>query len=236
MRSGLTLGRSGLLPLGLPASGLTEGRSAGLVLLPGRLSPGRLSPGRLPGRVTLIGLSLSSDLNPPLSEGFVPAEGLVPPDEGLVVTEGFVAGLSTVMLGLRSDEEPVDGRVAVPVGLPEVDGFIPDEGFVPPDGFVPDEGLTDWPDGVVSLPWPDCDEPLLPCDEPLLTVADDFEADGVVLVTFALLDVVVLEVVPVVRDSPLRACASASDSNATNDKAAIIAASAVLIVLIIVQF
>lgn len=231
MRSGLTPGRSGLLPLGLPASGLTEGRSAGLVLL-----PGRLSPGRLPGRVTLIGLSLSSDLNPPLPEGFVPAEGLVPPDEGLVVTEGFVAGLSTVMLGLRSDEEPVDGRVAVPVGLPEVDGFIPDEGFVPPDGFVPDEGLTDWPDGVVSLPWPDCDEPLLPCDEPLLTVADDFEADGVVLVTFALLDVVVLEVVPVVRDSPLRACASASDSNATNDKAAIIAARAVLIVLIIVQF
>lgn len=218
MRSGLMPGRSFLLPCGLPASGLTEGRSAGLALL-----PGRLSPGRLPGRVTLIGLSLSSDLNPPLSEGFVPAEGLVPPDEGLVVTEGFVAGLSTVMLGLRSDEEPVDGRVAVPVGLPEVDGFIPDE------GFVPDEGLTDWPDGVVSLPWPDC-------DEPLLTVADDFEADGVVLVTFALLDVVVLEVVPVVRDSPLRACASASDSNATNDKAAIIAASAVLIVLIIVQF
>ena len=104
MRSGLTPGRSGLLPLGLPASGLTEGRSAGLVLL-----PGRLSPGRLPGRVTLIGLSLSSDLNPPLPEGFVPAEGLVPPDEGLVVTEGFVAGLSTVMLGLRSDPDTLLG-------------------------------------------------------------------------------------------------------------------------------
>ena len=65
-----------------------------------------------------------------------------------------------------------------------------------------------------------CDELLFTCDELRLTVADDFEADGVVLVTFAL----------------LRACASASDSNATNDKAAIIAASAVLIVLIIVQF
>lgn len=50
---------------------------------------------------------------------------------------------------------------------------------------------------------------------------DDFELLGLVLVTF----------VP-----SLRACASASDSNATNDKAAIIAARAVLIVLIIVQF
>lgn len=130
------------MPLGLPASGLTEGRSAGLVLL-----PGRLSPGRLPGRVTLIGLSRSSDLNPPLSEGLVPTEGLVWPEgfvaveglvpvEGLVVPEGFVTGLSTVMLGLRSDVEPVDGRVAAPVGLPEVDGFTPDEGFPPVEGFT----------------------------------------------------------------------------------------------------
>lgn len=143
-------GRSPLLPLGFPASGLTEGRSAGFTLPSGRLSTGRLpgrSPGRLPGRVTLIGLSRSSDLKPPLSDGFVPADGLVCPEgftpveglvvaDGLVVTDGLVAGLSTVVLGLRSEVEPVEGRVAVPEGLPEVAGFTPVEGFVVVAGFV----------------------------------------------------------------------------------------------------
>ena len=135
-------GRSFLLPSGLPASGLTEGRSAGFALL-----SGRLSPGRLPGRVTLTGLSRSSDLNPPLSDGFAPAEvlvwseGLTPADglvpvEGLVVTEGLVAGLSTVVLGLRSEVEPVEGRVAVPAGLPEVEGFTLVAGFDPVEGFT----------------------------------------------------------------------------------------------------
>ena len=38
------------------------------------------------------------------------------------------------------------------------------------------------------------------------------------------------------RDSPLRACAYASDSNATNVNAVNIAASVAVIVLIIVQF
>lgn len=135
-------GRSFLLPFGLPASGLTEGRSAGFALL-----PGRLSPGRLPGRVTLIGLSRSSDLNPPLSDGLVPAEGLVwadgftavegrVPADGFVAVEGLVAGLSTVVLGLRSEVEPVDGRVAVPAGLPEVEGFTLVAGFDPVEGFT----------------------------------------------------------------------------------------------------
>ena len=54
-------------------------------------------------------------------------------------------------------------------------------------------------------------------------------------VTLVVLEAV--RVVPVLeRDSPLRACAYASDSNATNVNAVNIAASVAVIVLIIVQF
>ena len=57
-----------------------------------------------------------------------------------------------------------------------------------------------------------------------MTVPDDFELLGLVPVTLELLELL------------LRACASASDSKATNASDTNIAASAVLIVLIIVQF
>ena len=175
----------------------------------------------------LTGLSRFSDLNPPLSEGLSATDGFA---------AGLVAGLATVVLGLRSSDAPADGRLTVPEGLVEAEGFAAAGCFVPTDGLVVVDGLVAV-DGFVPA---DCftvlDELLFTCVVLRLTVADDFEADGVVLVTFALLDVVVLEVVPVVRDSPLRACASASDSNASNDKAAIIAANVVLIVFIIVQF
>ncbi len=50
------------------------------------------------------------------------------------------------MLGLRSEVEPDEGRVAVPEGLPEVEGFTPVEGLDPVDGFVVEC------DGVVTLP------------------------------------------------------------------------------------
>ena len=176
--------------------------------------------GRLPGRVTLTGLSRFSDLNPPLSEGLSATDGFA---------AGLVAGLATVVLGLRSSDAPADGRLTVPEGLVEAEGFAAAGCFVPTDGLVVVDGLVAV-DGFVPA---DCftvlDELLFTCVVLRLTVADDFEADGVVVLE-------VVPVVPVVRDSPLRACASASDSNATNDKAAIIAASAVLIVLIIVQF
>ena len=69
----------------------------------------------------------------------------------------------------------------------------------------------------------------------LMTVPEGFEVLGLVTVAFLLFEVV-LEVPVVERDSPLRACASAPDSNATKANAARIAANDVLIVLIIVQF
>jgi hypothetical protein len=69
----------------------------------------------------------------------------------------------------------------------------------------------------------------------LVTVPEGFELLGLVTVTFLLLEVV-LEVPVVERDSPLRACASAPDSNATKASAVNIVANAVLIVLIIVPF
>ena len=58
-----------------------------------------------------------------------------------------------------------------------------------------------------------------------------FELPGLVLVTLVLLEVPDEDPVP-----PLRACASAADSNATNANEARIAAIVVLTVLIIVQF
>jgi hypothetical protein len=69
----------------------------------------------------------------------------------------------------------------------------------------------------------------------LVTVPEGFELIGLVTVTLLLLDVV-LEVPVVERDSPLRACASAPDSNATKASAVNIVANAVLTVLIIVPF
>ena len=69
----------------------------------------------------------------------------------------------------------------------------------------------------------------------LVTTPEGFELFGLVTVTFLLLEVV-LEVPVVERDSPLRACASAPDSNATKASAVNIVANAVLTVLIIVPF
>jgi hypothetical protein len=69
----------------------------------------------------------------------------------------------------------------------------------------------------------------------LVTVPEGFELIGLVTVTLLLLDVV-LEVPVVERDSPLRGCASAPDSNATNASAVRNAANVAEIVLIIVQF
>jgi hypothetical protein len=40
------------------------------------------------------------------------------------------------VLGLRSEVEPVEGRVAVPAGLPEVEGFTLVAGFDPAEGFT----------------------------------------------------------------------------------------------------
>lgn len=68
-----------------------------------------------------------------------------------------------------------------------------------------------------------------------MTVPEGFDVVGLVTVTFLLLEEV-LEVPVVERDSPLRACASAPDSNATKANAVNIAANAVLIVLMIVTF
>ena len=102
-----------------PASGLTAGRSAGLAL----------PAGRLPGRVTLTGLSRFSDLKPPLSEGF--ADGLV---AGFAA--GLVAGLATVVLGLRSLDELAEGRLTVPAGLVEAEGFAAAGCFAAVDGFA----------------------------------------------------------------------------------------------------
>ena len=63
-----------------------------------------------------------------------------------------------------------------------------------------------------------------------MLLSDDLVFLGVVLVTL-----VALCEFPVERDSLLRACASASDWNATNARAASIAAIVVLILAIIVQ-
>ena len=106
-----------------PASGLTAGRSAGFAL----------PAGRLPGRVTLTGLSRFSDLKPPLSEGF--AAGL---SAGFVAgfAAGLVAGLATVVLGLRSLDELAEGRLTVPAGLVEAEGFAVAGCFAAVDGFA----------------------------------------------------------------------------------------------------
>ena len=64
-----------------------------------------------------------------------------------------------------------------------------------------------------------------------VTLPDGFELLGLVLVTL-----VFLEAPDEEPDSPLRAWASAEDSNAANANTAKIAANAVLTVLIIVQF
>ena len=67
-----------------------------------------------------------------------------------------------------------------------------------------------------------------------VTIPEGLELPGLTEVTFLLLEAV--PEVPVdERDSPLRAWASAPDSNATKANAVNIAANAVLIVLIIVQ-
>jgi len=135
--------------------------------------------------------------------------------DGLVWTDGRVAD------GLEGADEPVDGlawpeglpvagRVTVVLGLRSFDGFAAGR-FAEPDCLetVPDCLVTE-PDCLLTEP--DC----------LVTVPDDFELPGLVSVTLVLL--------------PLRACASASDPDATNASDTNIAASAVLIVLIIVQF
>ena len=131
--------------------------------------------------------------------------------------------------GLEGTDEPLEGLVW-PEGLAWEEGRVAD-GLEGTD--EPLEGLV-WPEGrlvagrvtvVLGLrsfdgfaagrfTEPDC----------LVTVPDDFELLGLVPVTLVLF--------------PLRTCvwASASDPDATNASDTNIAASAVLIVLIIVQF
>lgn len=179
----------------------------------------------MPGRVTDIGLSRSGFLKP-LSEGLVWPEGLV--CVGLVWPDGLVAVGLVWPEGLVDTEEPAwpegrpeAGRVTVVLGLRSFEGFAAgraDEGLrsaVPDCLTVP----------VERLEAPDC----------LVTVAEDFELVGLVPVTLVVLEAV-REVPVLERDSPLRACAYASDSNATNVNAVNIAASVAVIVLIIVQF
>lgn len=119
------------------------------------------------------------------------------------------------------DGRPEAGRVTVVLGLRSFEGFAAgraDEGLrsaVPDCLTVP----------VERLEAPDC----------LVTVAEDLELVGLVPVTLVVLEAV-REVPVLERDSPLRACAYASDSNATNVNAVNIAASVAVIVLIIVQF
>ena len=111
--------------------------------------------------------------------------------------------------------------MTVVLGLRSFDGFAAGRAEVCFLSVVP-EALTA-PEGRLDV---------LVC---LVTVPDDFELLGLVPVTLTFLEVV--REVPVDEpDSPLRACASAPDSKATKTNAVIIAANAVLIVLIIVQF
>lgn len=113
------------------------------------------------------------------------------------------------------------GRVTVVLGLRSFDGFAAgraDEGLrsaVPDCLTVP----------VERLEAPDC----------LVTFEVDFELPDLLPATLVVLESV-REVPVLERDSPLRACAYASDSNATNVNAVNIAASVAVIVLIIVQF
>ena len=113
------------------------------------------------------------------------------------------------------------GRVTVVLGLRSFDGFAAgraDEGLrsaVPDCLTVP----------VERLEAPDC----------LVTLEVDFELPDLLPATLVVLESV-REVPVLERDSPLRACAYASDSNATNVNAVNIAASVAVIVLIIVQF
>lgn len=113
------------------------------------------------------------------------------------------------------------GRVTVVLGLRSFDGFAAgraDEGLrlaVPDSLIVP----------VERLEAPDC----------LVTLEVDFELPDLLPATLVVLESV-REVPVLERDSPLRACAYASDSNATNVNAVNIAASVAVIVLIIVQF
>lgn len=100
------------------------------------------------------------------------------------------------------------GRVTVVLGLRSFDGFAAGRA---------DEGLR--------LAVPDC----------LVTLEVDFELPDLLPATLVVLESV-REVPVLERDSPLRACAYASDSNATNVNAVNIAASVAVIVLIIVQF
>ena len=192
----------------------------------------------MPGRVTDIGLSRSGFLKP-LSEGLVWPEGLV--CVGLVWPDGLVAVGLVWPEGLVDTEEPAwpegrpeAGRVTVVLGLRSFEGFaagradeglrsaVPDCLTVPAERFVEPDCLTV---PVERLEAPDC----------LVTVAEDFELVGLVPVTLVVLEAV-REVPVLERDSPLRACAYASDSNATNVNAVNIAASVAVIVLIIVQF
>ena len=76
-------------------------------------------------------------LKPPLSEGF--AAGLVAGfAAGLVAgfAAGLVAGLATVVLGLRSSVAPEVGRLTVPAGLVEAEGFAVAGCFAAVDGFA----------------------------------------------------------------------------------------------------
>ena len=113
------------------------------------------------------------------------------------------------------------GRVTVVLGLRSFDGFAAgraDEGLrlAEPDCLtVP----------VERLEAPDC----------LVTLEVDFDLPDLLPATLVVLESV-REVPVLERDSPLRACAYASDSNATNVNAVNIAASVAVIVLIIVQF
>ena len=113
------------------------------------------------------------------------------------------------------------GRVTVVLGLRSFDGFAAGRA---------DEGLRlAEPDCLIvpaeRLEAPDC----------LVTLEVDFELPDLLPATLVVLESV-REVPVLERDSPLRACAYASDSNATNVNAVNIAASVAVIVLIIVQF
>lgn len=208
--SGLCSGRiwTGLSGLG---AGLADGPASGLTAgLSAVALPGR--EGLVPGRVTEIGLSRSGFLNVPVLPSCLVAEPVCPETAGLVAGRVETAGLVEVA-GRVAGRVVTAGRETVVLGLLPL--FLV-------AGPVTAGLRSALPDGLAD-------------DDCLVTVADDFELPGLVSVTFVLREVV-REVPLAVRDSPLRACAEASDSNAANANIVNIEASAVLIVLIIVQF
>ncbi len=199
------------------------------------------------GRICCIGLSGPPGLG--LSTGF--AEGLSP---GLAVTgrslPGLDAGLS-VRLTLPEeddtvpDDTPEAGRVAVEGLRSEpVEGRVTVEGLrsEPVEGRVTEEGLRSEPvEGRVAGEFLFCDDERTV----VFRVADDFLSDEDDRLTDLPEDLcgavsVVLEPlddrdVPDERDS-LCVCANASDWNAVNARIVSIAAIAVLIVPIFVEF